>query len=82
MVGQGLIYTLDAESTAAHYIGYQIVVSIGTGLTIQVPIVIAQSIFSRSDVSIAVSMVLCKLYLGCSLLFLFLSRSPKMHSTN
>lgn len=42
VVGQGLIYTLGVNSTAAQYIGYQTVVSIGAELTIQVPVLIAQ----------------------------------------
>lgn len=60
VVGSGLIYTLNLDSTAAQYIGYQVVVSIGTGLTIQIPIIIAQAISSQVDMSVTLSMSLCK----------------------
>lgn len=51
---------LDQNATPAEYIGYQVVVSIGTGLTIQVPIIIAQAISEPQDMSVATSMALCK----------------------
>lgn len=65
MVGAGLIYTLNLHSTAAQYIGYQVVVSIGTGLTMQIPIIIAQAISSHVDISVTLSMALCKSRLTC-----------------
>lgn len=65
VVGAGLIYTLNLHSTAAQYIGYQVVVSIGTGLTIQIPLIIAQAISSQVDMSVTLSMALCKSRLTC-----------------
>jgi MFS transporter, DHA2 family, glioxin efflux transporter len=62
VVGAGLIYTLNLDSTAAQYIGYQVVVSIGTGLTMQIPNIIAQAISSQVDMSVTVSMALCKFH--------------------
>ena len=74
MVGAGLIYTLNLHSTAAHYIVYQVVVSIGTGLTIQPPLIIAQAISSQVDMSVTLSMALCKSRLTC-----LVSSSPAHH---
>ncbi|KAF2138889.1 uncharacterized protein K452DRAFT_328628 [Aplosporella prunicola CBS 121167] len=67
VVGAGLIYTLDLHSTAAHYIGYQVVVSIGTGLTIQIPIIIAQAISSQLDMSVTVSIALFFQFIGATI---------------
>lgn len=63
-VGAGMIYTLTPGSTAAHYIGYQIIVGIGNGLIIQVPVFVAQAISPRADMSVTIGIVLCKPYLA------------------
>lgn len=59
-IGSGLIYTLDVDSPASHYIGYQVVAGIGMGLCIQVPAIVAQSISTRPDMAITIAIALCK----------------------
>jgi hypothetical protein len=61
-IGAGLIYTLDVDSPSSHWIGYQILAGIGYGLSVQVPMVVVQSIVQPSDISTVSSMVLCKCY--------------------
>lgn len=59
-VGAGLIYILRPNSKANAYIGYQVLVSIGSGLVVQLPVIVAQAISPRVDVAITVAIVLCK----------------------
>lgn len=68
-VGSGMIYTLTPGSTAAQYIGYQVITGIGNGLIIQLPVLVAQSISPRVDMSVTVALILCKLpltFFACS----------------
>jgi hypothetical protein len=62
-VGSGLIYTLDINSPSSKYIGYQIAAGIGGGLPIQVPVIVAQAISARVDVSVTMSTIMCKFLL-------------------
>lgn len=50
-IGAALVYTLDVGSPASKWIGYQIIGGIGTGLTIQIPIIVGQAVVPASDVS-------------------------------
>lgn len=59
-VGSGMLYTLEPGSSAAHYIGYQILASIGSGLVIQINVVVAQAITPRPDMAVTIALVLCK----------------------
>lgn len=59
-VGSAMIYTLNVNSPASHYIGYQVIAGIGMGLVIQVPVIVAQSISTRPDMSVSVAITLCK----------------------
>lgn len=59
-VGSAMIYTLEVDSPAAHYVGYQVIAGIGMGLVIQVPVIVAQSISARPDMAVTVAMILCK----------------------
>lgn len=54
-----MLYTLEPLSTAGPYIGYQVLAGIGSGLVIQVNVIVAQAISSRVDMSTTVAMVLC-----------------------
>ncbi|KAL9083280.1 MAG: hypothetical protein Q9165_008586 [Trypethelium subeluteriae] len=58
VVGSGLIYTLDAGSTAGQWIGYQVVIGVGLGLSVQVAVIVCQSIVDPADLSAASAMVL------------------------
>lgn len=70
-VGSGLIYTLEPSSSAGQYIGYQVLAAIGSGLVIQLNVIVAQAISSRADMSVTVATVLCKLSIPLQLFFLF-----------
>jgi MFS transporter, DHA2 family, glioxin efflux transporter len=65
-IGAGLTYTLDIDSPPSHWIGYQILVGIGNGLAVQVPMVVVQSVVEPSDVSTVSGMILCKFYFPTS----------------
>ena len=57
-IGAGLIYTLNIGSKSGAWIGYQVLAGIGAGLTIQVPIIVAQGTSSPEDVSSVSSIIL------------------------
>lgn len=59
-VGAGLLYTLDIGSSAAHYIGYQIIVGMGIGLAIQIPVIAGQAFSDPFDIPCVTAIVLCK----------------------
>lgn len=61
LIGSGFIYTLDIDSTPAEFIGYQVVVGTGIGIAIQVPVIVAQSLSPKADISSAVATILCTL---------------------
>ncbi|KAF2842721.1 major facilitator superfamily transporter [Patellaria atrata CBS 101060] len=50
-VGAGMIYTLDIGSSSSEWIGYQALNGIGVGLSIQLPIIVAQAVVDQTDVS-------------------------------
>ncbi|EON65089.1 hypothetical protein W97_04324 [Coniosporium apollinis CBS 100218] len=50
-IGAALVYTLDVGSPASKWIGYQIIGGIGTGLSIQIPIIVGQAVVPASDIS-------------------------------
>lgn len=55
-----MIYTLEPNSGAGKYIGYQVLASIGSGLIIQLNVIVAQAISKRVDMSVTVGSVLCE----------------------
>jgi len=59
-VGCGLVYTLDLDSSAGHWIGYQIVVGVGVGMALQQSLIATQATVHPSDLAPATAMVLCK----------------------
>ncbi|EGX88301.1 MFS transporter, putative [Cordyceps militaris CM01] len=63
-IGSGMLYTLGPESSAAHYIGYQILASIGSGLVIQINVVVAQAITPRPDMAVTIALVLLWQFVG------------------
>ena len=56
-VGAGLVYTLDIGSRHPEWIGYQAMVGIGEGLSIQIPIIVAQASADPKDVSSVTAMM-------------------------
>lgn len=76
-VSAGLIYTLDAGSPARDWIGYQVLGGIGTGLTFQIPIIVAQAVVPPSDLATASALVLFFQCLGGAV---FISVSQSLFS--
>lgn len=58
-IGSGLLYTLDIDSSAAQYIGYQIIIGIGIGTSLQVPVIAVQALSSMADIPLVTADVLC-----------------------
>ncbi|PGH11289.1 hypothetical protein AJ80_07188 [Polytolypa hystricis UAMH7299] len=50
-IGSGLIYMLDIDTSSAQWIGYQILPGIGTGIAIQIPIIVNQALVDVSDLA-------------------------------
>ncbi|PVI07065.1 major facilitator superfamily transporter [Periconia macrospinosa] len=67
-IGSGLLFTLKVDSSAGHWIGYQIVAGIGLGTGFNVPIIVTQRIVKASDVSTATAVVLFFQSLGGALI--------------
>ncbi|KAK5166658.1 uncharacterized protein LTR77_008202 [Saxophila tyrrhenica] len=50
-IGAGLIFTLDIGTGSGKWIGYQILAGVGSGVSFQIPIIVAQGVSEPSDVS-------------------------------
>ena len=59
-IGAGLIYSLDIDSSPAKYLGYQLILGVGQGLAIQVPVIVCQAFTEPADIPAVTAMVLCK----------------------
>jgi hypothetical protein len=59
-IGAGLFYTMDADTSAGKWIGYQILVGFATGATFQVAIANAQVHAKSEDLSQVSAIVNCK----------------------
>ncbi|KAH7062485.1 major facilitator superfamily domain-containing protein [Macrophomina phaseolina] len=57
-VGTGLIYTLDVGSPSSEWIGYQAMSGIGSGLIIQVAVIVSQAIVPSVDLSSVTAIIL------------------------
>jgi MFS transporter, DHA2 family, glioxin efflux transporter len=57
-VGNGVIYTLGLHAPAREWIGYQVISGIGTGLSIQVPMIVAQAIVDTADLSSVTAIIM------------------------
>lgn len=56
-VGAGLLYTLDIDSSG-QYIGYQVLVGIGVGISIQIPVITAQALSDMAEIPCITAVVL------------------------
>jgi len=63
-IGTGLIYTLDIGSPSSKWIGYQVLAGLGIGISLQIPIIIAQATSAPSDLSSATAMILFSQTIG------------------
>jgi hypothetical protein len=72
-IGAGLFYTMDANTSAGKWIGYQILVGFATGATFQVAIANAQVHAKSEDLSQVSAIVNCKscVLRHCKFLFFF-----------
>lgn len=59
-IGSGLFYTLDINTGAGKWIGYQILAGAGFGAGFQVPMIVVQGRAAPADISAVTGMVLCK----------------------
>lgn len=57
-IGSGLIYTLDVGSSSSHWIGYQALSGIGSGLGIQIGVIVCQAIVPAVEVSSVTAIIL------------------------
>lgn len=66
-IGAGLLSTLTVDSNHSKWIGYQCVIGFGMGLGLQQPMLAAQTVLSRKDVPIGVSILMLGQSLGGSI---------------
>lgn len=66
-LGAGLIYTLNINSSAAHWIGYQIIAGIGFGAGIQLPIIVGQALSEPGDITTSTALMLFAQTIGGAL---------------
>ncbi|RDW76741.1 MDR family MFS transporter [Aspergillus mulundensis] len=57
-IGGGLIYSMDLSTSLAKIIGYQILYGAGTGISVQIPIIVAGALTSSEEQPIAMATVL------------------------
>ncbi|KAK7937727.1 uncharacterized protein PG986_014595 [Apiospora aurea] len=67
-VGSGLFMLLDQQSSAGRWIGFQIVLGIGVGLCLTIPLMLSQVAVKTKDVSTATSIVIFSQSMGSALL--------------
>lgn len=60
IIGSGLLYTLDIDTSTGKWIGYQIVAGVGWGIAFQVPIIVGQGSADPKDMSSVTATILCK----------------------
>ena len=56
-IGSGMLYTLEADSSAGYWIGYQILAGLGAGCCVQIPFIAVQVVTSEKDMPVANAMV-------------------------
>ncbi|KAF9884655.1 hypothetical protein FE257_001408 [Aspergillus nanangensis] len=57
-IGSGLLWTLNVDSSSAKSVGYQIVVGVGDGICVQVPITAVQAFVELKDLPTVTALVL------------------------
>lgn len=57
-IGAGLLYTLDVDSSIGEWVGFQLLVGAGVGLVCQIPVMVAQSIVERKDISTVTAIIM------------------------
>ena len=59
-IGSGLAYTLETTTPQAKFIGYQILLGVGQGLVIQLPVVVCQAFSEPQDIPAVTALNLCE----------------------
>ncbi len=59
IIGAAWVYTLDIGSPASHWIGYQVIIGIGIGISVQIPIIANQAMVEMSEISSVSALTLC-----------------------
>ena len=57
-IGSGLVYTFDIGTPSSEWIGYQVLAGIGSGLVLQIPIIVAQAVSTPEDLSSSTAMII------------------------
>ncbi|KIW41851.1 uncharacterized protein PV06_05456 [Exophiala oligosperma] len=57
-LGIGLVHTLDADAGNAFWVGYEIIISLGVGLALQVPMIANQAAVGFEDMAVVTSLTL------------------------
>ena len=63
-IGAGLLTTFQPDTASAKWIGYQVLAGIGLGLGMQQPNIAAQTVLSKQDIPIGVSLMFLAQSLG------------------
>lgn len=71
-VGSGLFMLLDEESSTGQWIGFQIVLGVGVGFCLTIPLMLSQVVVETKDVSTATPLIICR----------FPTRLPRFGSSN
>jgi hypothetical protein len=59
-VAGGLLYMLDVGTSTGQWIGYQILLGIGVGACLTIPLMLAGIVVKPKDVSTATAVMICK----------------------
>jgi hypothetical protein len=59
-VGSGLFMLLDDQSSTGQWIGFQIVLGVGVGLCLTIPLMLSQVVVDAKDVSTATPIIICE----------------------
>ncbi|KAI0814137.1 MFS gliotoxin efflux transporter glia [Xylaria sp. FL0064] len=57
-IGAGLIYTWDLNTSLGRIIGYQIIYGVGTGIAVQIPLIVVSVVMAGADHAIATATIL------------------------
>lgn len=60
-ISAGLLFTLDVETSTGKWVGFQIFSGFAFGLSLQVPVVIAQAFAEPTDMAPTTAIIICKL---------------------
>ncbi|KAF2843597.1 hypothetical protein M501DRAFT_1054330 [Patellaria atrata CBS 101060] len=57
-IGAGLLYTLNIDTSLAKALGHQVILGVGQGLAIQIPVITGQAFSNTEDIAAATATVL------------------------